>query len=245
MLAIFRRELTSLFTSPLAWITLALAQGLLAYVFLRLLQAFARTQGQLQGLPGAPGLSRLVAMPLFETCAFMLMVIVPMFTMRLFAEERRARTLALLLSAPVSSTAIVLGKYLGAIAFCLILISMTVAMPLALTLGTALDYGQLFAGALGLTLIAALFSAIGLFMSTLTTQPTMAAIGAFGTTLLLWILDWGADRAGLFAYLSVLQHFRALLRGLIDTQDVAYFLILTFACLYLAVRRINALKSPL
>jgi ABC-2 type transport system permease protein len=245
MLAIAKREFASLFASPLAWITLAVAQCLLAYIFLRLLQAFAQTQGQLQGLPGAPGLTRLVAMPLFETCAFILMVLVPLLTMRLIAEERRARTLALLLSAPVTSAGIVLGKLLGALAFLLILIALTVAMPLSLTVGTSLDFGQLGAGIVGLVLVATMFTAIGIYMSTLTSQPPMAAVGAFGTTLLLWMLDWGADRASLFEYLSVLHHFRALLRGLFDTQDIAYFLIVSIGFLYLSTRRISALRSPL
>ena len=96
MLAIAGRELRSLFYSPLAWLVLAATQVILAYSFLRLLQAFADNLGRLQSVPGAPGLTRLVAMPLLEVTGFILMLVVPLLTMRSFAEERRAGTLTLL-----------------------------------------------------------------------------------------------------------------------------------------------------
>ena len=117
MMAVLRRELRAMFVSPLAWFVLAVVQVLMAYSFLRLLQAFADNQGRLQGLPGAPGLTRLVAMPLFEVAAFVMMLIVPLITMRLIAEERRVGTLVLLLGSPVSSTSIILGKFFGAFTF--------------------------------------------------------------------------------------------------------------------------------
>ena len=91
-------------------------------LFLRLLQAFADSQGRLQGLSGAPGLTRLVAMPLFEVAAFVMMLVVPLITMRLVAEERRTGTLVLLLGSPVSSTGIVIGKFLVPWYLCFVLL---------------------------------------------------------------------------------------------------------------------------
>ena len=231
--------------TPLAWVLLGVAQFLLAYVFLRLLQAFGETQGQLQALPGAPGVTRLVAMPLFETCAFVLMLLVPILTMRSLAEERRAQTMALLLSAPVSAAEIVLGKYLGVLGFVLIVVALCAVMPISLYAGTTLDHGQLLAGLMGLILVASTFVAVGLLASALSTQPAMAAALAFAILALLWMLDWGADRAGVFSYLSVLSHLRVLLRGIVDTAYIAYFLVLGGGCLYFATRRIEMLRSPI
>ncbi|MEM7406630.1 MAG: ABC transporter permease [Pseudomonadota bacterium] len=244
MFAIAKRELFSLFQTPLAWLLLAVTQAVLAYVFLRLLQAFAQAQGQLQGLPGAPGVTRMVAMPLLETCAFVMMVLVPLLTMRAFAEEERARTLVLLLSAPVSAAAIVMGKFLGVAAFLGIIVGLTLLMPASLAVGTNLDFGQLSAGLLGLLLITGLFAALGLFVSSMTVQPAMAGAGAFGMTLMLWMLDWGVERASLFEYLSVLHHFRTFLRGLISTADLGYFLVGIALFLYLTTSRIAARRSP-
>ena len=244
MWAIARRELRALFVTPLAWIVLGIVQALLGYTFLRLLQAFVQTQGQLQGLPGAPGLARLVAMPLFETCAFVLMLVVPVITMRMIAEERRAATLPLLLGAPVSTARIILGKYLAALAFTLCLVALCGLMPAMLLLGAPLDLGQLAAGLVGLALVAAMFTAAGLFVSTLTSQPPMAAAATFGLLLLLWMLDWGGERAGVLQYLSVLHHFRALQRGLFDTADIAFFVLAAIAFLVLAARRIHTIRSP-
>jgi ABC-2 type transport system permease protein len=245
MLAIAMRELRSLFLTPLAWVLLSVAEFLLAYVFLRLLQAFGQTQGQLQALPGAPGVTRLVAMPLFETCAFILMLLVPILTMRALAQERHTQTLTLLLSAPVSAMDIVLGKYLGVLGFVLIVVALAVLMPVTLYAGTTLDHGQLLAGILGLVLVAGTFVAVGMLASALSTQPAMAAALAFAILALLWMLDWGAERSGLFSYLSVLTHLRVLLRGIVDTQDIMYFLILSGGCVYFSARRIETLRSPL
>ena len=99
-------------------------------------------------------------------------------------------------------------------------------------------------GALGLMLVAATFVAIGLLASALSTQPAMAAATSFAVLAVLWMLDWGAERAGVFSYLSVLSHLRALLRGVVETQDLAYFVILAVTALYFAVRRIETLRSP-
>ena len=240
MLAVLQRELRAMFISPLAWCILAVVQVLMAYSFLRLLQAFADSQGRLQGLPGAPGLTRLVAMPLFEVAAFVMMLVVPLITMRLVAEERRSGTLVLLLGSPVSSTAIIIGKFLGALAFILSFVGLSAAMPLSLLVSNTLDLGLLGAGVLAMTLLGAAYIAVGLYMSTLTSQPTIAAISTFGVLLFAWLLDWGGERGTLLAQLSSLQHYRSLLLGVVDTRDVAYFLIVISVFVTLAVRRFDA-----
>ena len=178
------RELRSLFLSPLAWSILAVVQFIIAYLFLAQIDAYLMLQPRLAAIEGAPGVSDIIVAPLFADAGIVLLLITPLITMRLLSEERRNSTLSLLFSAPVSMTEIILGKYLGVLAFFGILIALLALMPLSLLAGTTLDLGKLTAGLAGLALLVAAFSAIGLFMSSLTEKPTVAAISTFGLLLL-------------------------------------------------------------
>jgi ABC-2 type transport system permease protein len=238
------RELRSLFLSPLAWAILGVVQFIYAYLFLSQVDTFMALQSRLATLDGAPGVVDIVVAPLFANAAVLLLLITPLITMRVLSEERRNRTLSLLFSAPISMTEIIVGKYLGVLLFILILIGMLALMPLSLLVGTDLDLGKLAAGLLGLTLVVSAFTSIGIFMSSLTEQPTVAAITTFGLLLLLWILDWagssGAPASGLLAYLSVLNHYEPLLKGLFSSIDVIYYLLITVLFLGFSIRRLDA-----
>ena len=202
-------------------------------------------QSRLALMASPPGVTDLVAAPLFASAAFILMLVVPLITMRLVSEERRSRTLPLLFSAPVSMTEIILGKYLGILAFLGIMLTLVALMPLSLLVGGTLDPEMLTSGLLGLLLMLAAFAAAGLFMSTLTAQPTVAAAATFGLLLLLWVIDWAGARSegarsGLLSYLSMQHHYQALLRGMFDTADVAYFLLFILVFLVFSIRRLDA-----
>ena len=244
LLTIAGRELRSLFLSPLAWAILATVQFIIAYLFLSAVDAYLMVQPRLAAIEGAPGVADLVIAPLFGNAAIILLLITPMITMRVLSEERRNRTISLLFSAPVSMTEIILGKYLGVLGFFLALLAMIALMPLSLLSGTELDLGKLAVGLLGLTLLLAAFSAIGLFMSALTDQPTIAAISTFGLLRLLWSIDWAgtseAQVSGLCAYLSMLRHYETLLKGLLHSTDIVYYLLVTTLFLGLSLRRLDA-----
>lgn len=175
-----QREIRSLFYSPLAWTILAVSQFILAYLFLAQLQEFIRLQPQLRMMEQAPGMTDLVIVPMYSSAAFILMMVVPLLTMRLVSEERRSRSLTLLFSAPISMTEIIAGKFLGIVAFLFIMTTMLTLMPLSLSTASSLDYGLLFAAVIGLILMISAFASIGLYMSTLTVQPTVAAISTSG-----------------------------------------------------------------
>lgn len=242
ILAIATHELHSLFLSPSAWTLLSVMQGLLAWIFITLVGDFQNMQGRLVGLEHAPGVTDLVIAPLFRVTAWGLLLLTPLLTMRLFSEERRLGTLDLLLSAPVGAPTIVFGKFLGVLVFLLVVIAMVALMPLTLITGAALDVGKLIAGALGLTLLAASFAAAGLYVSTLTTQPAVAAAATFGLLLAFWIVDTvGTSQAAspLFNYLSLQRHNDALLLGLFRSQDVIYYLLFSAAFLGLTIRRLD------
>lgn len=239
--AIASRELKALFASPLAWVVLAMLQFTLAWVFLGRLDAYLKAQAQLAQMPSPPGLTEIVAAPVFGTTAVVFLMAVPLLTMRLVAEERRSHTLALLFSSPLTMTQIVLGKYLGVMAFLLGAVGLAALMPLSLLAGGSLDFGLLATNVLGLSLLAASFAALGLFMSCLTSHPAVAAAAGFGCALMLWLLDAAApDPDSALAALSLLRHYENFGKGLVDTFDLAYFVLFTVAFLGLAVKRLDA-----
>ncbi|MBI3778190.1 MAG: ABC transporter permease subunit [Gammaproteobacteria bacterium] len=237
------RELKSLFLSPLAWSILAVVQLILAYLFLGRIEIIQMYQSQLMAMDSAPGVTEIILPDLLGNAAIILLLVVPLLTMRLVAEERRNRTLSLLFSSPVSMTEIVLGKYLGIVLFLLVLLVLIALMPLSLLAGARLDFGLLAAGFLGLALLLAGFAAVGLFMSTLTQYTTVAAISTFGALLLFWILDWsGQGFAGgnWLAYLSLFNHYKPFLDGIFDSADAVYHALLIVTFLVLSIHRLDA-----
>ncbi|MDH5342395.1 MAG: ABC transporter permease, partial [Betaproteobacteria bacterium] len=183
------KELRSLFASPLAWLVLTVVQIILGYGFLKRLDDFLQIQSQLAQLASPPGVTELVAAPTFATAAAVLLFAVPLLAMRMIAEERRNQTLTLLLSAPVSITEIVLGKFIGLVAFLLIIVLLVAAMPLTLAGSTLLDFNLLGTLTLALLLLAISFAAVSLYASSISAQPIAAALIAFG--LLLAMLFMG------------------------------------------------------
>lgn len=239
-----RRELRSLFLSPLAWAILAIVQFILAYLFLSQLQEFLLIQPKLATIENAPGVTELVIVPLYASAAFIMMLVSPLLTMRLISEERRNRSLALLLSAPVSMTEIIIGKYLGMLGFVAIMILMMTLMPLSLYFSGSLDGGLLFTVVLGICLLIAAFISIGLYMSSLTAQPTIAAMSTFGMLLMLWIIDWAGGKtaaatSSLLEYLSMLRHFEAFTKGVFNSSDFIYYLLFISLFLILSIRRLD------
>ena len=237
------REFKSLFLSPLAWTVLAILQAILAYIFLTQVETFNLIQPKLATIEGAPGLTDIVVIPLFSNAAIILLLVTPLLTMRLICEERRNKTLSLLMSAPISSDDIIIGKYLGSLGLLLILVFLITLMPLSLLVGCELDMGKLFSNLLALILLVTAFTSTGLFMSTIAGHPTVAAMGTFGVLLLLWILDWTTSmndqRSELFEYLSILRHFQNLQSGQLNTADICYFLLFTLSFLFLGIRSLN------
>jgi ABC-2 type transport system permease protein len=235
------RELRSMFLSPLAWTVLAVTQLILAWSFFTQVDFFFGIQSQLATVPNAPGVTDLVVMPTFEIASIILLMVTPLLTMRLISEERRNGSIALLLSSPLSMTQIVLGKFIGIVLFMLIFIIMLSLMPLSLLMGTTLDLGKLAAGMFALMLLLSAFSAAGLYLSSLTNNPVVAAISSFGLLLLLWIINTNTgDSSNALSQLSLLNHFTPMLRGLINTADVAYFILFIAMFLLLTIRQMDS-----
>lgn len=243
------KELRTLFASPLAWLVLTVVQVILGYGFLKRLDDFLQIQSQLAQLASPPGVTELVAGPTFATAAAVLLFAVPLLAMRMIAEERRNQTMTLLLSAPLSMGEIVLGKFLGLMAFLSIIVLLVLAMPLTLAANTTLDLGLLATLALALLLLAASFAAVGLYASSLTAQPIAAGLIAFALLMAMLFMGetagdslrargWAVPAA--FAQVfSPLRNFEPLGKGMLDSYAIACPLLLTVAFLVLAIRRLD------
>lgn len=238
--AIAGNELRRLFVSPLAWLALGVVQLVLAIFFFVMMYQFQNIAGAMQS-----GATNFVGSGVLQVTGIVLLLVAPFLTMRLFSDEYRSGSLKLLLSSPVTLTQIVLGKFIGIFSFFLIMLAMIALMPLSLALGTTPDYGQIAAGLLGLALLMAAFAAVGLFISSLTAQPAVAAISTFAVLFILWILNLAASSASehvaeILSYLSLLAHYNALLQGMFNSVDVVFYLQLTILFLILTLWRLDA-----
>lgn len=233
------QELRRLFATPLAWLTLALLQVILGWLFLGQVDAYLAVQPQFVEIANPPGVTEVVAMPLFGSTAMLLMLAAPLLTMRAIAGERHERTLPLLLSSPISMAEIVLGKFFGLYVFLLLTLALPAAMACSLLLGGGVDGGLIVANLLGLALLAACFAALGLFASSLTAHPTLAALISLGLLLASWLASLGAmEPDSLLNGLSLLKRFETFNRGLLATPDAAFYLACAALFLALAVLRL-------
>jgi ABC-2 type transport system permease protein len=243
ILHIARHELRRTFHSPLAWVVLGVVQFLVALFFYILLSRYLEPSSW----RAATGITEFVVAGTLQIASGILLLVTPLLTMRSFSEEQRGGTIDLLLSSPISLTQLVLGKYLGVLAFLWLMVAMVALMPLSLLLGTQLDAGHCAAAFIGLALLLGAFAAVGLFMSTLTAQPTLAAVGGFAVLFVLWIIHLGAQGGGgqaaaVFGYLSLMRHYDNLLRGFVNSADVAYYLLIIGLFLSFSVWRLDAAR---
>jgi len=244
ILNIALRELRSLFLSPLAWIILGVIQTIMAWKFLGFIDYYFSIQADLIRIKDTPGVTDLVVAPLFDFSKVLLLIICPLITMRLLSEEKQSGSIKLLLSSPISMTEIVLGKYLGALLFFIFVILMIGIMPLSLLSSTDLDMGKFAAGMLGQLLTISAFIALGLFMSAISKQPVNAAAGTFGLLILFLIINIAGNATtegnNFFDTLSITHHSIQMLRGIVNTADIMYFVLFSLGFILLSIRQLDA-----
>jgi gliding motility-associated transport system permease protein len=246
--AIVAKELRSYFVSPVVYVVGAvflLIVGLLAYLYIVFSGAQAIQLMQVQG-QAQINLNDLVFRNLFTSIRFVLLIILPILTMRLFAEEKKLRTFEFLMTSPISLNEIIAGKFMSVFLVFLGLLGLTGLIPLTLSFFSDFDWNPVMTGYLGLALLGALFLSVGLLASALTENQIVAAFVSFGLLLLLWLLAGlgsllGDTPAGqVISYLSFMEHYDHLVRGLIDTKDLAYFCSALVLMLFLAHRVVDS-----
>lgn len=238
-LLIARKDLRSYFTSPIAYIIVAIFLLLVGWMFVNLFSFFVQSNSQYATLNmgNKPTLSENVLRPLFGNMNVILLFIAPFITMRLIAEERKDHTVELLLTAPLRPISIVMGKFLAGLGLLTVIVSATLIYPLILQFIGKPDWGVIFGCYLGLFFICATYVAIGLFWSSRTENQVVAAVLTFGTLLFFWLISWAAHRAGpiwsdVLNHLSLIGHFSNFAQGVVDTTDVVYYLTFTGFALF-------------
>src|SRR5687768_10900324 len=250
VITIFRKEIKSYFASPVAYALLAffgLIAGYFFYMYVRMFVAQGM-QAQMMGRGFPMDVNEWVIRPLLMNVSVIGLFLIPMITMRLFAEEKRTGTIELLTTSPVRDIEVIIGKWLAALVLysCMLLIS-------AVSVATLYFYGKpdlppILTAYLGLLLQGGCLLAIGTFISTTTKNQIIAAAATFGVCLLLWVMDWAtaADPSSttskVMAYLSVISHLEPFTKGVIDSKDVIFFVSMIFLGLFLTARSMESLR---
>lgn len=221
--AVATRELRSYFLSPLAYVVIALFLALSGYLF-----ALILANGREASLRG-----------LVQNVSVLYLFIVPAISMRLLADEQRTGTIELLLTNPVQEWEIVTGKFLSSILLVLVMLALTLLFPLFLFVFGRPDIGPIITGYLGIFLQAAAFLSIGLWASSMTQNQIVAALIAFALLLVLWLSDnlgqfLGGTVGSIVSYTSVINRFQSFPQGVIQTNDVVYYLTLILAGIVLS-----------
>lgn len=238
---VIRKELKSMFASPMGWVILSLLMFGLGFVYLNGIDSyFAEMSGSIRPAERI-GATQAIGQKLFSTTIILLLFAVPLLSMRLISEERRNLTLPFLFSAPISIIDIVLGKFVGISIFLSVLILYIILMMFSLSPWVDIDVGYIWANAFGLLLLIGSFCSAGLYFSSLTKQPVVAAVICFLALLSLFLLDWiFSGSIGIWSNLSITSRYKSFNAGLIDSGDIAYFILFMVTFVVLTIRRLDA-----
>jgi len=244
---IFKKEMRLYFTSPVAWVIITMFLFIAGYFFYSIFAFYTLASMQSAMNPQMArelNVTDSVLRPLFSNVSVILLLLMPLITMRLFSEERRSGTIELLLTYPVRDGAVLIGKYLAALALYAIMLALTLLYPGIVLYFARVEWGPLLTGYLGLLLMGATFLAVGIFASSVTENQIVAAITTFGTLLLLWVVGWSAEYVGgswgrVLSHLSILEHFDTFARGVLDTKDVIFYINVTILALFLTLRSLE------
>lgn len=247
--ALIAKELRSYFVSPVVYVVGAiflLIFGVLSYVYVVGAGIRAVQMMQIQGAAAQLNLNDLVFRPTFYSMALVLLLILPILTMRLFAEERKLRTFELLMTSPIGMNEVVAGKFISVFLIFVGLLAMTGLVPLILSIYSSFDWNPVFTGYLGLTLLGGLFLATGLLASAMTENQIIAAFLSFGLLILVWLMGLLGSILGdtlighSISYLSFIEHYDRLVRGLVDSKDLIYYFSAIILMLFLAHRVVES-----
>jgi ABC-2 type transport system permease protein len=246
---IARKELKSYFSSPIAYLLMAFFALIFGFGFFTATRDFVRFsfQAQMTGRAMPMNVNEQIIRPLLGFASTVALFLIPMITMRLFAEEKRTGTIELLMTSPVRDIEIILGKWSAAMMLYISILLMSMA-----NIGVLFAFGQpdwkpVLVGYLGLILQGGALLAIGAFISTTTRNQIIAGGATFFVCLLLWLLSWfTAFDTGWWAqvvnYLSIVTHFDSFAKGVLDTRDVIFYISMIFFALFITSRSMESLR---
>lgn len=248
---IFNRELRSYFSSSIAYVVITMFLIITGYFFYNLIATFSIVSFQAQANPmmarqyNLLNVNETVVRPLFGNISIIMLLMTPLLTMRLLAEERKAGTMELLLTYPVRDIEVVMGKYLACLTVFLAMIFSTFLYPgLLLMLGEP-ELMPIITGYIGIILLGAAFISLGLFTSSLTENQIISASMAFGILFVFWLMSYSVTLVSpglgqIISYIAITEHLESLAKGVVDTEDIIYYLLFVTLFLFLTLRSLES-----
>lgn len=239
------KELRVYFTTPLAYVIIAVFLLINGYLFYNITIFTVNQSMQMmrfqQSLPQI-NINEMIFRPLFHNMAVIMILTLPMLTMRLLAEEKKSKTSEFLLTSPVTLTQIIAAKYIAAALIFFTMLLLTGFMPVLLDFYGEIRWYPILTAYLGLFLLGGVFLSFGMFASSLTENQVVAGFIGFAIILMIWLLGWiseggsGTWISSILSYVSVGEHFDNFVKGLLDTTDIIYLLSLIGVGLFLTHR---------
>ncbi len=253
ILAVAGKELRAYFHSPIAYLVMTVYAALCGFFFYSFTATYVIQTFRMQSMGGmgapAMNVNDYIIRPLFEgVLTVVLLLLVPLITMRLYAEERRSGTIELLLTSPLTDLQVILGKFLGALVLYAVLLALTF-----LYLSLLFFYGNpnvkpLLAQGLGFFLFGGSLLSLGMWISTFTKNQIIAGSVAMAAFLLLYVLDWvtaysSNTASQVLSYMALTTHFGDFAKGVIDLRDLVYYLSVILLGIFLTARSVDAFKG--
>lgn len=245
---IARREMHTLFSSPFGWCLVGAVQCLLGIIFFHQLRYFLEPPPEAVLLPELWGLTRIAIVPMLNWAAFLLALVIPLLTMRLFSDERRLQTLPLLLSAPITAAQIVLGKLSACVLVVLLLLALALAPIAVFVPSVSLDYGIVLSALIAVILFATTLTALGLWISSCTDNSTLAAAITLAIAMASWLIgaqmpaDLTPPLKAALQHLSWHHHLQLGLTGVFSTATIAFHAVLIAVFVFFSRRRVQLMR---
>ncbi|NIR14288.1 MAG: ABC transporter permease subunit [Desulfobacterales bacterium] len=248
---IFTRELKAYFNSYIAYVVITMFLIITGYFFYNLLATFSVISFQAQANPmmakqyNLLNINETVVRPLFGNMSIIMVLMTPLLTMRLLAEEKKTGTMELLLTYPVRDAGVVVGKFLACFTVFLAMILSTVTYPILLVVLGDPEVMPIVTGYVGLILLGAAFISLGIFTSSLTENQIIAASLAFGIVFVFWLMSYSVvfvspGLGRIISYMAITEHLESLAKGVVDTEDIVYYIMFIFLFLFLTLRSIES-----
>lgn len=243
-----KKELRAYFYSPIVYVVSTVFLGLIGYFFYSSILLFHLQSIQFSGSGAEPmafNPTDVILVRIFRSMGVIFILLTPIITMGLVAEERRATTMELLLTSPLSLTTIIAGKYMASLAVYLILILLTLPTSLVIEYYSSVKWGHIFSAYAGLTLTGMATFSVGLLCSSLTEKQVISAVSCMGILALFWFVGGVIGSANpaiseAMRYFSLFSHFEKMIQGLLDMRDILYLLSFTALSLFLTYSFLDA-----
>lgn len=250
---IAKKEFRSYFTSPVAYVVITIFLVITGYFFYNLFASFSTLSFQAATNPAIAkqqhllNVTETVIRPLFGNMGTIMLLMMPLLTMRLFSEEKKSGTIELLLTYPISDMEVILGKLAACIAVFIIMLSATITCPILVMVFGEPETGPIITGYLGLFLMGTAFISLGVFTSSITENQIVAATLSFGVLFIFSMMGYsvsfmGPALAKFIMSISLIGHMEGFAKGIIDTTDIIYYLIFSALFIFLTLRVMESKK---